>query len=83
MVFSEALAVRVTDRLSNPLEQVPVDWMVTSGSVILGAAVTSTGADGIAEANLTAGPLVGAATVTAALASGSPSVVFRLTVVPP
>ena len=83
MVFSEALAVRVTDRLSNPLEQVPVNWMVTTGSVILGAAVTSSGTDGIAEADLTAGPFVGAATVTAALASGSPSVVFRLTVVPP
>jgi hypothetical protein len=39
--------------------------------------------DGIAEVELTAGPLGGAATVTAALAGGSPSVVFHLTVVPP
>ena len=83
LVFTEALAVRVTDRLSNPVDQVPVQWQVTAGSVILGAAVTSTGTDGIAEVELTAGPFDGDATVTAALASGSPSVVFHLTVAPP
>jgi len=83
LVFTEALAVRVTDRLSNPVDQVPVQWQVTAGSVILGAAVTSTGTDGIAEVELTAGPFDGDATVTAALSSGSPSVVFHLTVAPP
>ena len=82
-VFTQALAVRVTDRLSNRLAQVPVQWQVTMGSLILGAAVTNSGADGIAEVDLTAGPVDGAATVSAALASGSPSVVFHLTVAPP
>jgi hypothetical protein len=43
LVFTEALAVRVTDRLSNRLAQVPVQWQVTTGSVTLDAAVTSTG----------------------------------------
>jgi hypothetical protein len=83
LVFAEPLAVRVTDRLSNRLAQVPVQWQVTAGSLILDAAVTNSGTDGIAEVELTAGPLGGAATVTAALAGGSPSVVFHLTVVPP
>ena len=83
LVFTEALAVRVTDRLSNRLAQVPVQWQVTAGSVIIDAAVSSTAGDGIAEVELTAGPIEGAATVTAALAGGSPSVVFHLTVVPP
>jgi hypothetical protein len=83
LVFTEALAVRVTDRLSNRLAQVPVQWQVTAGSVILGAAVTNSGTDGIAELELTAGPIDGAATVSAALAGGSPSVVFHVTVEPP
>jgi hypothetical protein len=83
MVFSEALAVRVTDRLSNPVEQVPVQWHVTAGSVILGAALTSTDTEGIAEVGLTAGQFDGPATITAALTGGSPSVVFHVTVLPP
>ena len=83
LVFTEALAVRVTDRLSNRLAQVPVQWQVTTGSVILDAAVTNSGTDGIAEVGLRAGLVGGAATVTAALASGSPSVVFHVTVEPP
>jgi len=83
LVFTESLAVRVTDRLSNRLAQVPVQWQVTTGSVTLEAAVTNSGTDGIAEVELTAGPLGGAATVSAALAGGSPSVVFHLTVAPP
>ena len=83
VVFSEALAVRVTDRLSNPVAQAPVQWELTSGSVILDRSVTNSGADGIAEVELTAGPIAGAATVTAALAGGTPSVVFHVTVVAP
>ena len=81
-MFTEALAVRVTDRLSNRLAQVPVQWQVTTGSVILDAAVTNSGTDGIAEVRLRAGLVAVAATVTAALAGGSPSVVFHVTVEP-
>ena len=83
LVFTEALAVRVTDRLSNRLAQVPVQWQVTTGSVTLEAAVTNSGTDGIAEVGLRAGTVDGAATITAALAGGSPSVVFHVTVEPP
>jgi hypothetical protein len=83
LVFTEALAVRVTDRLSNRLAQVPVQWQVTTGTVILDAAVTNSGTDGIAEVRIRAGVVPGAATVTAALAGGSPAVVFHVTVEPP
>jgi len=83
LVFTESLAVRVTDRLSNRLAQVPVQWQVTTGTVILDAAVTNSGTDGIAEVRIRAGVVPGAATVTAALAGGSPAVVFHVTVEPP
>lgn len=80
VAFSEALAVRVTDRLSNPVAQAPVQWELTSGSVVLDRSMTSSGTDGIAEVPITAGPIAGSATVTASLVGGSPSVVFHLTV---
>jgi hypothetical protein len=83
VAFSEALAVRVTDRLSNSVAQAPVQWELTSGSVIVDRSVTNSGTDGIAEVPLTAGPIAGAATVTASLVGGSPSVVFHLTVEAP
>jgi hypothetical protein len=83
MVFADPLSVLVTDRLANRLAQVQVRWMLTSGSVILGAATTDTGSDGIALVNLTGGPSTGPASVTAALGGGSPSVVFHVTVVSP
>ncbi|HSE68724.1 MAG TPA: Ig-like domain-containing protein [Gemmatimonadales bacterium] len=83
LVFSEVLAVRVTDRLSNPVAQAPVRWELTAGSVIIATTITNSGTDGIAEVGITAGPIAGPATVSASLIGGSPSVVFHVTVEAP
>ncbi|HSE47439.1 MAG TPA: Ig-like domain-containing protein [Gemmatimonadales bacterium] len=83
LVFSEVLAVRVTDRLSNSVAQAPVRWELTTGSVIIATTITNSGTDGIAEVGITAGPIAGAATVSASLIGGSPSVVFHVTVEAP
>jgi Big-like domain-containing protein len=81
--FPEALSVRVTDRLSNRVAQAPVQWELTSGSLILDRSISNSGTDGVAEVQLTAGPIAGAATVTASFVGGSASVVFHLTVEAP
>ncbi len=66
------LRVKVTDGNGNPVENVPVTWTPTGGSV--GATSTGTDASGIAEVTRTLGLVPGPYTTTAEVAglAGSP-----------
>jgi hypothetical protein len=73
--------VRVVDRFGNPVQDVPVVWLVTAGEGRLEQATTATDADGTAGAQWTLGNRLGIHRLTATVGgvTGSP-VTFSATV---
>lgn len=75
--------VLAVDGFTNPKDGVVIDWAVTTGQGTLGAAQSTTGADGKASATLTHDGSVGDRTITATAngISGAPSETFTTAVV--
>jgi Big-like domain-containing protein len=78
---AEAPLVRVVDRYGNAVPNVSVAWQVTAGQGEVGAAATTTDADGKATVAWTLGNRIGVQKLTAAIGgvTGSP-VTFTVTV---
>jgi hypothetical protein len=76
--FPEVLSVIIRDRFGNGAPGINVNWTVTSGSVVLETASSSTGPGGLASVDATAGPIAGPAVVTGTSLYGSAT--FNLTV---
>jgi hypothetical protein len=74
--------VQVTDRYSNPVQDVEVGWAVTSGGGSVSPPASRTDAAGSASTRWTLGPTVGANGLTAAV-SGLPAAVFTVDATPP
>lgn len=70
------LVVRVTDRFGNPVPGALVAWTRTAGGGSLGAATSTTSADGQASAAYTLGTLVGTETVAASVEGAATDAVF-------
>lgn len=66
------LVVRVTDQYGNPVQGAIVDWLITSGGGLLGAASTVTGPLGTTSNSYTASLLAGTALVRASI-RGAPA----------
>jgi uncharacterized protein (TIGR03437 family) len=79
--FSVPLTVTVSNSTGQTLSGLPVAFAVTSGSATVANPNTTTGANGQASTAVTAGATAGPVVVTAT--SGTFSVTFNLTVVPP
>jgi hypothetical protein len=78
--FAVPLTVKVADAQGNSLSSIPVTWTVSQGSATISSASTSTGANGQASTNVTAGSLPGAVVILAS--TGTLSTQFSLTVIP-
>ncbi|HYO80189.1 MAG TPA: Ig-like domain-containing protein [Bryobacteraceae bacterium] len=76
--FGQALQVRVTNAQGQALPGASVTFAVTSGSATVNPATVTTGADGTASTNVTAGNTAGPVVITAT--SGTASATFNLTV---
>ncbi|MEO6877798.1 MAG: Ig-like domain-containing protein, partial [Gemmatimonadaceae bacterium] len=76
------LVVRVSDALSNPVPGVAVNWAKTAGGGTLGAATSTTGADGLASVGYTLGSTAGTETVAASVAGITATASFTLTAAP-
>jgi hypothetical protein len=81
-LLANPLVVRVTDQYGNGVQAATVDWLITSGSGLLGAASTVTGTTGTTQNTYTASLLPGIATVSATVRGVSPvaSVSFTITI---
>jgi plastocyanin len=79
--FANPLKVKAADQFGNGVSGVTVTWAVATGSASVAPSSSNTDASGLAQASLTAGALVGPATVTATsgILTGSP-VTFNATV---
>jgi plastocyanin len=79
--FASPLAVKVADQFGNGVAGDSVSWLVTVGSSTVLPAKSASGANGIAQASLTAAGVAEAVTITATKAglAGSP-VTFNATV---
>lgn len=76
--FGQPLAVRVANAAGQPVSGATVTFTVTSGSVTITSASSTTDANGVASATVQAGNSAGPAVVTAT--SGAFSTAFNLTV---
>src|SRR5258708_40346833 len=65
------LVVKATDAVGNPVAGILVDWSILSGGGLLGAATTTTGADGTTQVLYTLGAVAGPAPARAGLQSGT------------
>lgn len=79
--FPLPLTVQVNGNNAQPVANVPVNFVVSSGSAVLSAASATTNAQGQASVTATAGPTVGPVVVTATVANSTQT--FSLTVRPP
>ncbi len=76
------LVVRVSDALGNPVPGVAVNWAKAAGGGTLGAATSTTGADGLASVGYTLGSTAGTETVSASAAGVTATASFTMTAVP-
>jgi uncharacterized protein (TIGR03437 family) len=79
--FAQPLVVKVADAAGGPVNGAAITYTVTSGSATVSPGTVNTGANGQAQATVTAGATAGSVVVTAS--SGTSSATFTLTVVPP
>jgi len=73
--LADSLAVRVTDRLGNPVPNAEVSWSASAGGSVHPER-SRTGADGVARAQWTLGLVVDSAQQAQAVATGLPPVGF-------
>ena len=83
MPFALPMSLKVTDNFGNGVPSVEVDWLVTSGSVVLDGPSTMTQIDGATSLSVMAGGTIGPAQVTAEPVGGLSSVTFDLEVTGP
>lgn len=81
VAFSSPLIVQVNGSNGQPLSGVPVAFTVSSGTATLSSNSVTTGSNGQASVNVTAGGTVGNVTVTATV--GTYTQTFNLTISPP
>jgi adhesin/invasin len=81
LTTSNPFAVQAVDVNGNPVAGVTVAFTTNSPDGTLGPTPVTTGPDGLASVLLTAGPTLGAVTVTATAGTAAP-IVFNATVVP-
>jgi uncharacterized membrane protein len=76
--LTNPLVVKATDAAGRAVSGAQVDWTIVSGGGVLGAASSTTGADGTTQVLYTVGSVAGAASITAAL-HNAPSVTVSFT----
>lgn len=78
-VLTQPLVVRVEDGVGDDLAGATVTWTVIAGGGAVGAATSTTGADGRAQTTLTLGPAVGVNQVKASITGTPLEVTFTAT----